>query len=297
MKQFLSILFILFVLSSCCSKTKQIKSLLLGEWKYDSTIDTGAINKIPPGTTYLPQSTGYHFFNNGTCEARSGFLKWSDEDVYFYLGNKTNYKISDDCLQIYNLSSSIWEEYKIISLSSDTLVLMDNKRLCYQYLRFRYEINPNESYDEIILSIASCGGNFLKRGIWVSRTGEVVYCKKRDDSTIDDLYSGKITEAEFIEIENAFKKCNLLQMKDDYDSDVADCSGAFITFIKDKEIAKCIRVCCFSPSKEFDWAYTPLVFLFQKLQLTPIDSTNVFRLDGRHIYEREEIKKMRNLFH
>jgi hypothetical protein len=268
--------------SSCCDKVgEKNRNLIIGEWKQDAVIDITIKDEIdtgdfppPPRFSGYGRNTYYQFFENGKCEIRDGFFKYSNKHIRF-LGNETEFKINKNNLQIFNPSDSTWTKFKIISISSDTLLLLDKDSLCYKFSHFNYKINTDESYEAIVLSSTYCYGTCPVRKIWVSRTGEVVYYGIEYNS-INGLFSGKITEDEYVKIENAFKKCNILEMEDFYHSNWTDDQTITVSFIKDNKIIKSIEDYGRVSPQAFRWAYMSLLFLPDKLQLTPLDSTDVF---------------------
>ena len=128
----LKTLFILSItLISCNTKTRNYEKLILGDWekvieKIEISENTEIV-KLPPRQN-RDGNIGYYFAENGVFENKLGYFgknKKDNEGIARsqFLGTQTKYKIVDDSLETYDLTSNKWENVKIDKLTKDSLIL------------------------------------------------------------------------------------------------------------------------------------------------------------------------------
>lgn len=175
----------IFTLCSCNTKNNQnFKKDIVGEWTF---VKTEAKRKPKNNKELLPPppptdniNKGYIFFENGDCENKLGYFKKTlgnecEGIKGLYFGNTTKYKVEDDVLKIFNISDSTWSNQKIVSINADTLIFQVNDSVFEKYYRAKYKLNPNETYDKIIVSSSGCYGPCPISDISIDKNGEVFY--------------------------------------------------------------------------------------------------------------------------
>lgn len=266
--------FVLIILTffSCKTKTKQqFEKNIIGEWIFIRTLDKRKANtnnellQPPPALR-----NGYIFYEDKNCLNKLGYFKKSrEEGKIIYLGNKTQYKIEDDSLKILNLVDTSWQSQRIFSIVGDTLTLQISDSLFSKYARNRYELNPNETYDKIIVSSSGCFGGCPILDMSIDKNGEILYFGERYN-TQNGLFTSNITKKEYLNIETTFKKANIPNLKNEYQADWTDAETVTISFIKDNKIVKSIIDYGGQAPSELIWAYTPFRFLYQQIRLVPL---------------------------
>jgi hypothetical protein len=284
MKQILIALpLIMITLSSCKVKSSherepEPKNNIVGEWKFVRIVDNRKLklgDELIPARSYRRLPMGYNFYEDKTCENKVGYFKRTKaNESWAYLGNKTKYKVENDTLQIFNLATNIWDSQKIFSIKDDTLTFQLIDSVYTKFVKVDYKINQNEGYDKIILAESS--GMFCKskESISIDKSGKVIYFERPCRNGLerqDEYYTSTITKEEYIEIENAFKKADIQNLRWRYYSR-GSCQGErTITLIKNGKISKTI----FSETTaelpdELTWAYTTLTNLHKRLKLIPL---------------------------
>ncbi|KFF04054.1 DUF6438 domain-containing protein [Flavobacterium reichenbachii] len=282
MKPSIIIYALVFILFSCQrDNEKQFKKDIIGEWTYIRTDDQrkqskdNTLKPIPP-TVFGTHIPGYIFSENNNCENKSGYFKSIDaanrEDrKTIFLGNKTSYKIENDSLKILNLVDKTWENQKIYSIIGDTMTVKMGDSLYVKYARAKYKINPEESYDQIIVSSSGCYGTCPIANVSIDKSGKIFYHGKHYN-TQNGFFESKITENEYQKIQNNFKKANIQNLEDNYDADWTDDETITITFIKNHKIVKTITDYGRKAPIDLIWAYTPVRFLYQQIKLKPLNT-------------------------
>jgi len=126
-----TLIIILFsLIASCSNKDNELKKQLLGEWKFEETIDLRKKQELNGLTLPPPIPTeyklGYEFYENDSCDYKGGFFKWHEtkdfeERFYEFIGVKTSYKIEKETLKIYDKNNNKWTNYHISDIKNDTL--------------------------------------------------------------------------------------------------------------------------------------------------------------------------------
>ena len=105
----------------------------------------------------------------------------------------------------------------------------------------------------------------------VASDGEVLY-KGEMYNTKEGLYTSKIPSLRFRKIEQDFLKANLSALKEDYSAAWTDDETVTLSFIKKGKIIKTVEDYGHSGPTELFWAYTPLRYLYQSLELDTINN-------------------------
>lgn len=271
-KQLIFIL-LFFVLTSCKSeKEKAFEKTIIGEWNFDKFITLNKENdfeELPP----LPfmAKNGYIFNSDKTCTLKPGFLKMiegksREENQIIYLGNSTEYKIKNDSLKIQNLDTKKWDNYKIVSITSDTLTLQKKSDELLKFYKTNYTLDPTENYDEIIISSSGCYGTCAIFDLLISKNENALFFGEEYISK-KGIFTSKISKNSFNDVENSFKKSNITKLKDRYSSNWTDLNTISVTFIKGKKIIKTISDYGGESPDEFRMSYQRAKYLYQSLNL------------------------------
>ena len=264
-------------LFSCRSKHDQtLEKSIIGEWTFTKIEDKRNRNqndKSLPPPPFGNMINGYIFSDSGQCENKIGYFKRIEGNVgedrkTLFLGNTTKYKIEDDSLKIYDLARNIWKNTKIHSVISDTLTLQTGDSIFAKYSKVAYKIDKNESYDKIIVSSSGCFGSCPIMTISIENNGKLCYLGQ-NYNTINGFFTSKISKAEYLKLENNFKKSGISILNEHYSASHTDDETVSVTFIKNRKIVKTIYDYGSEAPTEFIWAYTPVRYLYQQLKLQP----------------------------
>jgi len=270
----ISILVLALLSLFSCSKKEHFDKRIIGEWKFARSIYKE--EKRPVEKFWMNGVSGYVFYNDGHCENKQAYIRRNKDKEMVYYGNETKYKIENDSLKILNPSDTTWNSRKIISIEADTLTL-EAKDIIFKYYRPQYFLDPAETYDKITLSSSGCLGSCPIAEISIGKEGNVFFRGKMYN-TRNGLYSAKITKDEYKEIEEDFKKAGIMSLKDIYSADWTDDEEIVVSFYKNNKVVKKIEDYGGQAPSEFIWAYTKLRFLYQQIELTPLEE------DDRPIY-------------
>lgn len=277
-KNTIFILTILALFSCKSEKEQQLEKDIVGEWTYIRTLDIRKPNAndelLPPPPPFRRNTSGYIFNEDKSCENKLGYYKRiegneREERKIIYLGNKTKYKIEYDSLKIFNLLDNSWQSQKIFSITNDTLTIQTSDSLFAKYVRIKYQLKPNETYDKIIVSSSGCYGACPILDISIDKNGNVIYLGKRYN-TQNGFFTSKISKVEYQNIETNFKKAEIKNLKDSYQANRTDDETVTITFVKNDKIVKSITDYGRQAPAELIWAYSPVRFLYQQINLKPL---------------------------
>ncbi len=255
------------MMSSCRNDTEK---LIVGDWVSIQKTPSGGLDIPPlpgPLTTY-----GLEFFSNGKCDFKPGFFdleKFNDEgDGYTpYLGTETDYTIYGDSIKIFDSIEKKWNGLKIRSLTKDSLI-MGRENNWTTYVKEHYKVENVPGFDAVIVSASSCYGRCPINNIMIDKDGNVFYNGINFNSK-NGYYTSKISNTEFNKIERRFKKGNYINLEKDYYESVTDHSTISVVFVKDGKIVKSISDYAESSPLDFQWAYKPLIYYSQLLELKP----------------------------
>ncbi|MDQ6531884.1 DUF6438 domain-containing protein [Flavobacterium sp. LHD-85] len=268
-----------FILHSCqTNNNEKLKKDIIGEWMYIKTNDQRKPKtknpNIPPPPPFDSPKQGYVFLKNNIAEYKSGYFKltrakeWDNRKTYF-LGTNTKYKIENDSLKIFDLVSETWENQKIESIIGDTLTTKVADSIFAKYARTKYKINPNENYDQIIVSSSGCYGSCPISNISIENNGNVLYYGQ-DYNTQNGFFTSKINNDQYLKIQTRFKKADIMNLKDQYVANWTDDQTITITFIKKSKIVKSISDYGRQSPEALIWASIPVRFLYQQIKLSPL---------------------------
>jgi hypothetical protein len=247
-----------------------MEKLIIGEWtfayKENKKELTSMGNQVPlPPFVEGNIKQGFTFFENGVCENKLGYFKKAEGKILF-LGTKTKYKIENNSLKILNLTDSVWVSSKIYALNSDTLTLTDGDSLFVKYAKANYEINNESFFDKIIVSSSGCYGTCPISDICIDKQGNVFFSGQYYN-TMNGLFTSKISPDKYTIFESNFKKADIENLETSYSAIWTDDETITVTFIKDNKIAKTISDYGRQAPTEFYWAYLPIRYLYQQLDL------------------------------
>ncbi len=296
------ILILTLYLFSC--QEKGTKDLIVGNWKLAPTteqqidIEESATLQLEPPELSLPPPPGipyrgisFTFLNDSVVDTRREYYKvtrsYTEGREYRFLGTTTKYKIVGDSLKIYNLTDSVWESGKLITmLTDDTLTLTGSDGKKMVFLRNEYILDKDPLFDQIALSSSGCFGSCPIINIIIKSSGDVVYY---GEMYVDKLgfYETHISEEEFSRIESEFRKADILKLKKEYSVSWTDDEAISTTFCNRDTIINSIEDYGKAGPDELVWAYPSLRYLFQDLQLRKIDSTQLPPYLDLHFFKFE----------
>lgn len=274
-------LILFFILYSCqTNNDKKLQKDILGEWIYIKTDDqrkpqtNNNHNIPPPPPPFGSHKEGYAFLENNIAEYKSGYFKMikaqeRENRKTYFLGTETKYKIENDSLKIFDLESKIWKNQKIESILGDTLTTKIEDSIFAKYARTKYNINPDENYDQIILSSSGCYGSCPVLNISIDNNGNIIYFGQHYN-TQNGFYKSQITKSQYQKIQTNLKKADIMNLKDNYEGSWTDDETITVTFVKNNKIVKSISDYGRQSPATFVWAYTPIRYLYQQIKLSPL---------------------------
>ncbi len=290
MKISIQIIFLLLIIISCKSeKQKTIEKNIIGDWNLQESqnLENKAENKAENKDEDIIEfisilKGGFIFENNGIVINKPGYFKFISgktrkENQTIYLGDSTTYKIENDSLKILNLENKLWDKFKVISISKDTLKIQTKNKIL-KFSKLKNKVNPNEKYDEIIISSSGCYGTCPIFSLLISRNGRVLFFGE-EFNLKNGLYSSKIDLKTFEKIENNFKKANIQNLEPFYSADWTDDNTITVSFIRNGKIVKTISDYGNKSPNDFRLAYTNAQYLYQIIKLNKIETDIPLHLD------------------
>lgn len=278
------------------SNDQQLKREIIGEWIFVEVeyikIPKTRSDSVPPLPICENCKRGFVFYENQKCEDKLGYFKKSnnvnDNDRTTFIGTFTDYKIENGELKIFDLRDSVWRIEEIVSIISDTLKLRSHGSNHFKkFVKSNYIIDSNEHYDKIIYSSSICFGSCPALNISIEKNGDVLYSGKRF-TTINGLYTSKISREEYSKIETNFKKAGIKNLKDEYSANWTDDQTVNITFVKNDRIIKTISDYGRQAPTELYWAYMPVSYLYQKIKLFPF-TTSIPALSKVYVETKDQV--------
>lgn len=262
MRKIIYLVFTLVFLISCNKKPVSREEMLLGHWKVIPAKDSLS--------SKIFDIRGYEFLDNDSCEYKLGYYGEYDQDKYIipYHGSYTHYKIFHDSLHIFNPASKKWDNYKIEFLSYDTLHLTGKWFLKSESLKFvkqKYKLKSIVDFDALISSRTPCFGPCPTNDIYIDSRGAVEFFYTSGGPN-DSLFLSKISNPDFINIKNKFKRASYNTLSEYYYYDMTDASAVSVSFIKNNRISKSIYDYANAAPAEFIWAYYNLNSLPHQLE-------------------------------
>ncbi len=260
----------------------------MGEWKLISI----------KGEEYFKDfylGYGFEFFPDGKVMIKKGYNKIAqknDDRLIIYLGSVTQFKIEDDSLRIFDLKDSIWESYKIIRMTNDTLLLSNSVNNIELFRKMKYNSDNVPSFDKIILSSSGCYGICPMMNIMIDSSGYVELLTERHNPR-NGHFKSLISAAKFKELRDNFRKINYLKLKDRYSSSFTDGEYISVTFLQNNKIVKSIYDYGYDSPAELQWAYVPIRFLNQELKLDTVPQTIVPYFNLEFVTFKDKTKQLR----
>lgn len=278
MKTCLQITILLLITISCKSeKQKGIENNIIGDWNLEEIQNKTQKQKKEDDIVEIISVLrgGFIFQKDDIAINKPGYFKFSrgktrEENQTYYLGDSTKYKIEGDSLKIKNLETNLWDKFKVISVTKDTLKIQ-TKNDILKFSKLKTTINPNEKYDKIIITSSGCYGTCPVSSILISRNGSVLYYGEKFNSK-NGLFSSKIDLKTFEKIENNFKKANIKNLDTHYSANWTDDNTISVSFIKNNKIVKTISDYGHKSPNDFMLAYENAQYLYQILKLNKIET-------------------------
>lgn len=131
-----------------------------------------------------------------------------------------------------------------------------------------------KNYDRIILSSSGCYGSCPIMEVSISSNCEFYFYGKQYN-TQNGFFKTKLLPKEFESIMNPFFSIDILNLENNYETNTTDLEAIYLTFVKDDKVVKSIMDYGASAPKELIWAYKPLRYFYQKLQLEQVEQNIV----------------------
>jgi hypothetical protein len=283
MKYLLYVL-LLIVLSSCKSTAQKNEKYILGDW-----IQIKSDSKDPSAVFELSNRQLFSFNADHTVDDKYGYFKRGvgPNESTIYLGNHSKYQITDKSLKIFDLGLNQWITYKILKLTAETLIF-SNSGYTLTFERYKALKFPIDQFDKISLSTTGCFGSCPIMNIIIDSNGEVMF---RGDmfTSKRGLFTGKTTKFQYQQIRDMFSLVDIEELKPDYRASWTDDETVIITFTKNNKIIKTVKDYGKTAPYQLAWTYTPLRYLYQKVDLKAADYPTFFS-DLRYMMNAKFLK-------
>lgn len=252
---------------SCEPKDSPFKEDILGHWKQ---VEVGFL--VPPDNPFLSiegvSQLGYHFKNNGVCEDLLGNFRIDENRRVIFEGTETQYTLRDSILMIYYKFEQEWDTLTIRRLLNDTLVLTHGDS--YSIYQRVLKVEKPFEFDDVIIYSSPCYGSCPINWTLIRKNGDVIY-EGVEYNTQNGLFRAKIDTMHFKQYKEAFEYVDFENMEESYGVNVVDAQYIEAFFIKDGQIVKNVSDCMNQAPAEFGWAVLPLRYLYQGVELIPIE--------------------------
>ncbi|MEJ8757335.1 DUF6438 domain-containing protein [Pontibacter sp. H259] len=277
--------FLLLILFACnqqidepTEQEKQLTQQLIGDWVPAGNVPYNTNEKDdnpPPPPGAIPY--GYTFYPNGVAEFKYGFYnvklgKEKRDRRFYYLGNRTNYRVSNDTIFVFNLSDSVWINLPVARISPDTISIKGENSFM-NYRRVNYNLKDKPTFDAIVLSTSGCFGSCPISNTMITSDGKLLFMGAKY-TTKEGLMEGNITKRIYQELQDNFRKSGIDTLEKRYSTGGTDMEETSVTFIKSGKIYKTIRDYGKSGPYELLWAQIPLRHLYQHTDLKPVSTGN-----------------------
>lgn len=264
---------------SCSDSQKQSdnQKYILGDWITVSSShgkrvvnkkNTGDVVVVPP--PYLTKIE-LSFISNSTFKNRLGYF--DQNSPRHFLGTESKFELTTDSLKLLNLTNSNWDAFKVVKLSPDSLILEKNGLFtCLAHPTLAKDTTL--VIDKIILSTSGCYGSCPVLSITIQADGNVLF-DGLQYTTKTGLSQGSISVKLYNEILSNFKKSGLSHLQSDYAASHTDDETISVTFESNGKIYKTVSDYGSEAPTYFKWAYLPLRYLYQSIELKPCTSENV----------------------
>ncbi|MER2996985.1 DUF6438 domain-containing protein [Pontibacter populi] len=280
------LLYFALILLFACSKQvdepteqeKQLTQQLIGDWVPAGHVPYAPDKKTdfppPPGGVIL---YGYTFHPNGVAEFKYGFYKVKlgkerRDRRFYYLGNRTTYKVNNDTVSIFNRTDSVWIDLPIARITLDTMSVRGDDSFV-NFRRANYNLKDAPTFDAIVLSTSGCYGSCPISSTMISSDGKVLFFGAKY-TTKEGLMEGNITEKMYKKLQENFQKSGIDTLDERYAAGGTDMEEISVTFIKNGKIYKTIRDYGKEGPHELLWAQIPLRYLYQNTVLKPLSPDN-----------------------
>lgn len=260
-------------------KEKQLTQQLIGEWEPAGSVpyksDNNKTDDPPPPPGFIPY--GYTFYRNGVAEFKRGFYR-VERDIesrnkrVYYLGNRTNYKISNDTVYIFDRSDSVWIDWPVARITKDTITIKGETGFV-NFKQLNYSLEDAPIFDEIILSTSGCYGSCPITNTIITSDGKITFLGGKY-TTKDGFYEGAISRATYKKMQENFQKADIKNINTRFSQGITDQEEISITFIKDGRIYKTIRDYGSSGPNELIWANVEMRHLYQHEELKQVSVGN-----------------------
>jgi len=227
---------------------------------------------------YPGPNIGFNFINDSICENKMGYLKDIpgldiQHDKSVFIGTKTKYLLEKNSLKIWNPEDTSWDGFTIHDITNDTLTFITDDSILVKYVKVQPPALKEALYDQVIVSSSGCYGTCPINNVLLKRSGQVIYYGGQFN-TANGLFISTISKNEFDEIEHQFGNAGFLNLKSNYDSGATDQNAITLTFIKGGKIIKQIRDYGSKSPADLQFAYIPVIYLYQHLKLTKLQMGN-----------------------
>ncbi|KOS05967.1 hypothetical protein AM493_07890 [Flavobacterium akiainvivens] len=249
----------------------------MGDW-----IETEPPNKIKDSIEIPLEHfyrLGYTFEKNGKVITKPGFINYRDNKYY---GSRSQYKIKDGYVSVYNPSVKKWDKLKIIKLTQDSLEVLDGD-IPYYYIKKKYNTASNPDFDGVI--VTNSGGyiplaNQINTVFINPANHNVIYNRNIDDGQRVTM-QGHISGNDLSLVQQLFKQADYIKRDSVYGEMVYDVSQTSVAVLKGNRIIKSIHIYNREPT-ELLWAHLAAHYLPDVV--TNIRKTDEFSL-GMEAFE------------
>ncbi|MFC5875563.1 DUF6438 domain-containing protein [Chryseobacterium arachidis] len=261
------LLLILFTVS--CNSSK--KQNIVGEWILEEKKDQ---ETDEPPMPFARDPQIFIFNQDGTYINKNGYFKrienakW-DENKTLYLGEKTQYKIKDDSLLIFNLIENKFESNKILQITKSKIVLELKDKSLITLISTKSKQYKNTPIDKIVVSKSACYGSCPINSTIIDVNGDFLFYGERynlKNGFFKSEVSSNITQGIFNEIKNI----DIKSLKPEYSVSATDLPSSTITFISKGKIIKTIYDYGGESPFELKRLIRNISYLYQTIPLQPI---------------------------
>lgn len=254
MKQLL--LFICTIALSCTRDNNHYETYILGDWI--ETQPPGKINDSIEIPVVSLMRLGFTFEKEGKVITKPGFINF---DSFRYYGSRSQYKIEDGYLSIYNPSVKKWDKLKIIKLTQDSLRVLDGDTP-YYYLKKKYNTASSPDFDGVLVTHF---GSYTPAENHIN----TVFINPANHNVIYNRYignhdkvtrQGQMSDEEFSLVQHLFKQANYMQLDSVYGQMIYDVSQTSVVVLKGNRIIKSFHIYNCEPP-ELLWAQLTVSFL------------------------------------
>ena len=274
--------------------TRRNQELILGEWVpiYDDYLaDVTSSTGYLFDKEYCENKVGYYeyFYQTGYVFDHPSVIPWDEsdfcsrfDDPYLYnakrlYGYRTNYRIEEDTLHIFDLADKIWTKYHLRFSSKDTMILSNRycgDRIPDRFVRKVYQIDDQPLIDQFIAYYPpTC---YSKEKSYLIRRDGLFFSYGYYET--NRFFIGLLRNNEFTQLDTLLKKAGMTKDLNQWrrlnigrtSSDSFSMSEE--TFIVDNKMATIDNspLWTISGNAEFYWAYLAGLFLPDLAKVKPL---------------------------